>query len=96
MGRTQRGNNNAYCQDNELSWVDWDLAGMPDNRELFEFARRLIELRRKHPALRRRHFFQGQRIRGAGVRDIIWLHPDAARSATRTGIIIMPVASACT
>jgi pullulanase/glycogen debranching enzyme len=66
IGRTQRGNNNAYCQDNELSWLDWDLAGMADNRELFEFARRLIELRRKHPALRRRHFFQGQRIRGAG------------------------------
>ena len=78
MGRTQRGNNNAYCQDNELSWVDWDLAGRPDNHELLEFARCLIELRRKHPALRRRHFFQGQRIRGAGVRDIIWLHPDAS------------------
>jgi isoamylase len=77
MGRTQRGNNNAYCQDNELSWVNWDLAWMSDNQELFEFTRRLIELRKKHPALRRRHFFQGQRIRGAGVRDIIWLHPDA-------------------
>jgi malto-oligosyltrehalose trehalohydrolase len=78
MGRTQRGNNNAYCQDNELSWVDWDLAGRPDNQDLLEFTRRLIELRRQHPALRRRHFFQGQRIRGAGVRDIIWLHPDAS------------------
>ena len=75
MGRTQRGNNNAYCQDNELSWVNWDLAWLPDNRELFEFTRRLIELRKNHPALRRRHFFQGQRIRGAGVRDIIWLSP---------------------
>ena len=77
MGRTQRGNNNAYCQDNELSWVNWDLAWLADNRELFEFTRRLIGLRNRHPALRRRHFFQGQRIRGAGVRDIIWLHPDA-------------------
>ncbi|NMQ06398.1 glycogen debranching protein GlgX [Candidatus Accumulibacter phosphatis] len=75
MGRTQRGNNNAYCQDNELSWVNWDLAWLPANRELFEFTRRLIDLRKAHPALRRRHFFQGQRIRGAGVRDIIWLHP---------------------
>ena len=75
MGRTQRGNNNAYCQDNELSWVNWDLAWLPDNQELFEFTRRLIELRSNHPALCRRHFFQGQRIRGAGVRDIIWLHP---------------------
>jgi isoamylase len=77
IGRTQRGNNNAYCQDNELSWVNWDLASTADNQALFEFTRRLIELRKKHPALRRRHFFQGQRIRGAGVRDIIWLHPDA-------------------
>jgi isoamylase len=77
MGRTQHGNNNAYCQDNELSWVNWELAWMSDNQELLEFTRRLIELRNQHPALRRRHFFQGQRIRGAGVRDIIWLHPDA-------------------
>ena len=78
MGRTQRGNNNAYCQDNELSWVDWQLAWLPDNRELFEFTRHLIDLRNRHPALRRRHFFQGQRIHGTGVRDIIWLHPDAS------------------
>ena len=75
MGRTQRGNNNAYCQDNDLSWVHWDLAWLLANRELFEFTRRLIELRNSHPALRRRHFFQGQRIRGAAVRDIIWLQP---------------------
>lgn len=78
MGRTQRGNNNAYCQDNELSWVDWHLAWLPDNRDLFEFTRHLIDLRNRHPALRRRHFFQGQRIHGTGVRDIIWLHPDAS------------------
>lgn len=78
MGRTQRGNNNAYCQDNELSWVDWQLAWLPDNRDLFEFTRHLIDLRNRHPALRRRHFFQGQRIHGTGVRDIIWLHPDAS------------------
>mgnify|MGYP002360779698 CR=1 FL=1 len=78
MGRTQRGNNNAYCQDNELSWVDWQLAWLPDNRELFEFTRHLIDLRNRHPALRRRHFFQGQRIHGTGVRDVIWLHPDAS------------------
>ncbi|MFO1430814.1 MAG: glycogen debranching protein GlgX [Candidatus Competibacteraceae bacterium] len=75
IGRTQRGNNNGYCQDNELSWVNWDIAWLTDNRELFEFTRRLIEWRKHHPALRRRHFFQGQRIRGAGVRDIIWLNP---------------------
>jgi glycogen operon protein len=75
IGRTQRGNNNAYCQDNELGWLDWNLSWLPDNRELFEFTRRLIQLRKDHPVLRRRHFFQGQRIRGVGVRDIIWLNP---------------------
>ena len=78
MGRTQRGNNNAYCQDNEISWLDWNLAWLPANQELIDFTRRLIDLRNTHPALRRRHFFQGQRIRGAGVRDIIWLHPSGS------------------
>jgi glycogen operon protein len=76
MGRTQQGNNNAYCQDNELSWVNWDLAWLDDNRQLFEFVRRLLQLRREHPVFRRRYFFQGQSIHGRGVRDIIWLNPD--------------------
>jgi isoamylase len=71
MGRTQGGNNNAYCQDNEISWVRW---GDADQR-LTGFVRGLIALRRRHPTFRRRHFFQGQPLKGADVRDIIWLAP---------------------
>jgi glycogen debranching enzyme GlgX/malto-oligosyltrehalose trehalohydrolase len=78
LGRTQRGNNNAYCQDNDLSWVDWNLGMLPENQGLLEYTRRLIQLRKDHPAFRRRRFFQGQRIRGVGVRDIIWLNPAGA------------------
>ncbi len=71
FGRTQHGNNNAYCQDNEISWVDWSLA--ETESDLLEFVRRLAELRRGHPVFRRRRFFRG-RVRG-GVRDIVWLTP---------------------
>ena len=76
LGRSQCGNNNAYCQDNEISWYDWRL----DERDtaLLDFTRRLIELRREHPMLRRRKFFQGRRIRGTDIRDIMWLRPDGA------------------
>ncbi len=72
-GRTQRGNNNAYCQDNEISWLDWNEA--PEREQLFEFTRRLIALRRAHPVFRRREFFQGRPIQG-GAKDIVWLKPD--------------------
>jgi isoamylase len=80
MGRTQRGNNNAYCQDNEISWVDWGTAGEPPaagvparrggpagqgtNQALLEFVRWLVQFRADHPVFRRRRFFQGQDIRG--------------------------------
>ena len=74
IGRTQRGNNNAYCQDNEISWIDWKLDR--PRRELLEFARFLIRLRHEHPVLRRRHFFQGRRIRGSEVKDLAWFRPD--------------------
>ncbi len=74
MGRTQRGNNNAYCQDNELSWLDWSLREA--NGWLIAFVQRLTELRRGHPVLRRRSFFQGRRIIGPGIKDIVWLNPD--------------------
>jgi isoamylase len=74
IGRTQGGNNNAYCQDNETSWFDWDLDDR--RRELLDFTARLIHLRRKHPALRRRRFFQGIEIRGSNIPDITWLAPD--------------------
>ena len=74
LGHTQQGNNNAYCQDNEISWLSWDPAQI-DN-ELLAFVRHLVALRRDHPAFRRRSFFQGRRIKGAGIKDIVWLQPD--------------------
>jgi glycogen operon protein len=74
LSRTQRGNNNAYAQDNEISWVDWQL---DDRRQaLLAFTRRVIELREQHPVLRRRRFFIGRPIRGSDVRDLTWLRPD--------------------
>jgi isoamylase len=76
IGRTQRGNNNAYCQDNDISWLDWNLT--PERRRLLEFARRLIRLRRDHPVFRRRRFFEGRPIQGSGVKDIVWFKPDGA------------------
>jgi len=76
MGRTQHGNNNAYCQDNETSWLNWNLAD--EDRELFNFVRRLIRIRKAHPVLRRRAFFRGARVAGGGVKDIQWLKPDGA------------------
>jgi isoamylase len=74
IGRTQGGNNNAYCQDNEISWFDWNLDRT--RRELLGFTRYVIALRRAHPVLRRRQFFYGRRIRGSEVKDLTWLRPD--------------------
>lgn len=74
IGRTQKGNNNAYCQDNEISWVDWNLDR--PRRELLEFTRFVIELFHKHPVFRRRKFFQGRKIRGSEVKDLAWFRPD--------------------
>ncbi|ANS77906.1 Glycogen debranching enzyme [Serinicoccus hydrothermalis] len=75
MGRTQDGNNNVYAQDNELAWMDWDLD--PDQAELLEFTSRLIELRREHPAFRRRRFFAGDAGHGgqSELGDIQWYAP---------------------
>jgi isoamylase len=73
MGHTQNGNNNAYCQDNEISWIDWD--DRERNSDLLEFTRLVIELRRNHPVFRRRKFFQGRAIKGADIKDIVWLLP---------------------
>jgi len=75
LGRTQKGNNNAYCQDNELSWVDWSSI----DEHLLAFTRWVIAFRRNHPAFRRRRFFQGRPIRG--TLDIGWFKPDG-RSMT--------------
>ena len=74
MGRTQQGNNNAYCHDNELTWINWNLA--PEDRELIELVRRLIQIQQRHPVFRRRSFFQGRRIHGSDIKDIAWLKPD--------------------
>jgi len=74
MGRTQNGNNNAYCQDNEISWLNWAIER--HDREFMDFVCELIRLRQEHPVFRRRHFFQGRRIKGVNVKDISWLRPD--------------------
>jgi isoamylase len=71
LGRTQKGNNNAYCQDNEISWTHWDLS--TSERDFLQFVKQLIRIRKENPVLRRRKFLQGRRIRGAGVLDITWL-----------------------
>ena len=73
LSRTQRGNNNAYCQDNEISWTDWTLND--ERQAFFEFCCRASRLVRDHAVLRRRRFFQGQPLRGALVKDIMWLFP---------------------
>jgi glycogen operon protein len=75
MGRTQHGNNNVYCQDSELSWMDWSL--VDKNSDLLAFARKATALRKIHPVFRRRRFFEGRPIRSAAdqVRDIAWLTP---------------------
>jgi isoamylase len=72
LGRTQRGNNNAYCQDNELAWIDWNLDA--DKQLLLDFTRKLVHFRRTQPTLRRRRYFQGRNIRGG--KDVAWLSPD--------------------
>ncbi|MDQ1150969.1 isoamylase [Sphingobacterium zeae] len=74
FGRTQQGNNNAYCQDNEISWLDWTKM---DESQL-DFTRKLIRLRREHPVFCRRKWFQGLPIRGTAVEDIVWFLPDAS------------------
>jgi isoamylase len=72
LGRTQRGNNNAYCQDNELAWVDWSRA----DTSLLDFTRSVIALRRAHPVFRQRSFFTGRGLRPNGVKDIAWFSAD--------------------
>jgi isoamylase len=73
-GRTQQGNNNAYCQDNAISWVNWQLT--QEDEALLRFVQRVVGLRKRHSAFRRRHFFRGQATQGARVKDITWLSPE--------------------
>jgi glycogen operon protein len=75
LGRTQRGNNNVYCHDDELSWVDWQ--GARDNDVLIDFTARVTALRAAHPVFRRKRFFQGRPVHGSNIEDIAWLRPDA-------------------
>jgi isoamylase len=74
IGRTQRGNNNAYCQDGPLTWHDWVLDDR--RRALHDLVRRLTALRRAEPVLRRRRFFSGGYVRGSELKDIVWFNPD--------------------
>ena len=73
IGHSQNGNNNAYCQDNETSWLNWNL--QTGDRDLLAFVQRIINLRQRHPVFRRRRFFQGRPIKGASVKDVLWLTP---------------------
>jgi isoamylase len=76
LGHSQGGNNNAYCQDNETTWLKWDLGA--DDEGLLEFVRYVSRLRREHPSLRRRRFFHDRPLRGSGEQPIYWLHPAGA------------------
>jgi glycogen operon protein len=79
LGRTQKGNNNAYCQDNEISWIDWGAV----DEDLFAFVARLVRLRRSAPVLRQEAFFEGHEIAGSGgTRDLAWFAPDGGQLTT--------------
>jgi isoamylase len=72
LSHTQGGNNNVYGQDNEISWLDWQMS--PEKLAFLEFVKKVIRIRLENPALHRRRFFHGRHIRGVGIRDIIWLN----------------------
>src|ERR1700683_5833420 len=73
LGRTQGGNNNPYCQDNETSWINWELD--PKQRDFLEFVERIIALRRSHAIFSRRHFLTGKQVAGETFKDIAWFTP---------------------
>jgi glycogen operon protein len=81
MGRTQHGNNNGWCQDNEVSWYDW--TENPRSAELREFTQRLIRLRREHPVLRRESFLRGQEVKDSGLPDVWWFRADGLKMTRR-------------
>jgi glycogen operon protein len=81
IGRTQRGNNNAYCQDNEISWFDWDNI-RPVDADLHRFVRFLVHLRRRHRVFSRPRFLRGEVLSEAGVKDITWIVPSGAEATT--------------
>src|SRR5262245_28886933 len=77
IGHTQQGNNNGYCQDNELTWLDWELT--PSKRAMFEFTKRLLRLRAEHPVFRRSAFLTGEERQGSGAPDVWWFRPDGRK-----------------
>ncbi len=81
MGRTQGGNNNGWCQDNEISWFDWEEDG--DAAQLREFTRRLIALRHEHPVFRRARFLRGKEVKGSGLPDVWWFRADGLKMTRR-------------
>ncbi|MEH1870987.1 glycogen debranching protein GlgX [Nostoc sp.] len=85
IGCTQKGNNNAYCQDNEISWRDWSLE--KSNSELLDFSRELIYFRHQHPVFRRRKWFQGRAIRGFGISDIGWFNADGSEMTEKQWLV---------
>ena len=80
FGQTQRGNNNAYCQDNELAWLNWNWTA--EQRSLFDFVCRLVKLRMENPVFRRRKFFFGRPIRGTDIKDLYWVRPQSGEMET--------------
>jgi glycogen operon protein len=81
VSRSQGGNNNAWCQDNEVSWLDWGL--LEEHGDLVEFVRRLLTLRREHPVFRRARFLEGRGWNGSGLPDVWWFRPDGRRMTIR-------------
>ena len=76
FSQTQDGNNNAYCQDSALAWLNWNLS--TEQKDLLEFVRKVIQLRKTEPVFRRRRFFQGRSIHGTEIQDVYWLTPDGS------------------
>jgi isoamylase len=81
LGRTQHGNNNAWCQDSEISWYDWSENSQAD--QLRAFTRRLIRLRHEHPVFRRESFLRGEEVKGSGLPDVWWFRPDGRKMTRR-------------
>jgi isoamylase len=81
FGRTKNGNNNSYCLDNEISWLPWNLSD--ENRDILDFTRYLIKIRKEHPVLRRKSFFQGRKLAGRTVKDIHWIKADGKDMTTK-------------